>query len=403
MTAPTTGQQLDQALAAADAAVSRISSGLLQLDGDPTRERLATTTLVGETARRWADANDTLSVLWACYQVVSDRVGEVNEHRKHGRLAPFQLAELQHALVDPTLELPAEIVATARRCLPGASVAERSSVEQLVSMMAPAFAGVAETVAQTSVVWDQVVPRLEQLDAALTEAERLATTAGVRPPNEVTAARRDLAGLQTQAAQDPLALQPDALESLAGRIDRVRAAVDEALATRSQLDGRLDGATRALEGAVAAIDAARLDHGEAAKKIAGTPAELPGLEQAAAETARLRTELGAIAGLVDTEWQVADRRLRALAEPLRELSQQTAAVTRAAGSGLATRRELRGRLDAYRAKAQAVGRGEDLELDRAYQAAHDALYVAPCDLDAAARLVVAYQKALSPSAPKDRP
>ena len=59
------------------------------------------------------------------------------------------------------------------------------------------------------------------------------------------------------------------------------------------------------------------------------------------------------------------------------------------------RDELRGRLDAYRAKAQAVGRGEDLELDRLYVDARDVLYSAPCDLVEAGALVTAYQRSIS--------
>ena len=66
---------------------------------------------------------------------------------------------------------------------------------------------------------------------------------------------------------------------------------------------------------------------------------------------------------------------------------------------LARRRELRGRLDGYRAKAQALGSAEDLRLEGLYTAARDALYGAPCDLDDAERQVMAYQRALPPSGP----
>jgi hypothetical protein len=61
---------------------------------------------------------------------------------------------------------------------------------------------------------------------------------------------------------------------------------------------------------------------------------------------------------------------------------------------LARRRELRGRLDAYRAKAIATGRAEDLALDELYQSAASVLYQAPCDLEEAERSVAAYQNYL---------
>jgi hypothetical protein len=62
------------------------------------------------------------------------------------------------------------------------------------------------------------------------------------------------------------------------------------------------------------------------------------------------------------------------------------------------RNELRGRLDAYRAKAQQVGRLEDSDATRAYDRAHGVLYTAPTDLVTATELVEQYQDIVSPSA-----
>ena len=61
---------------------------------------------------------------------------------------------------------------------------------------------------------------------------------------------------------------------------------------------------------------------------------------------------------------------------------------------LATRNELRGRLDAYKDRAAAAGRAEDIRLARLYRTAHDHLYTAPCDLTAARAAVDAYLAAV---------
>ena len=63
--------------------------------------------------------------------------------------------------------------------------------------------------------------------------------------------------------------------------------------------------------------------------------------------------------------------------------------------GLAERGELRGRLAAYRAKAGRVGAGEDERLAAAERTAHDLLWTAPCDLDAAGAAVAAYAAAVA--------
>jgi hypothetical protein len=62
---------------------------------------------------------------------------------------------------------------------------------------------------------------------------------------------------------------------------------------------------------------------------------------------------------------------------------------------LARRRELRGRLDAYCAKASGLGLSEDLELSRLHDAAQHALYIAPADLEHADDLVREYQHAIA--------
>ena len=57
--------------------------------------------------------------------------------------------------------------------------------------------------------------------------------------------------------------------------------------------------------------------------------------------------------------------------------------------------ELRGRLLAYRAKAQATGRGADVAVNAAYRRAETVLGERPCPLPEARDLVAAYQRLLS--------
>ena len=67
------------------------------------------------------------------------------------------------------------------------------------------------------------------------------------------------------------------------------------------------------------------------------------------------------------------------------------ALAASAGASLARRRELRGRLDAYRSKAYGLGRAEDPTLIELYRLTQDSLYHAPCDLDEAERRLIRYQ------------
>ena len=62
------------------------------------------------------------------------------------------------------------------------------------------------------------------------------------------------------------------------------------------------------------------------------------------------------------------------------------------------RDDQRGLLDAYRDRANRAGFAENVALGNAYQAAHDLLWSAPCDLDLSGRLVDEYQHAVRESA-----
>lgn len=62
---------------------------------------------------------------------------------------------------------------------------------------------------------------------------------------------------------------------------------------------------------------------------------------------------------------------------------------------LAVRAELRGRLDAYRAKVARLGMAEDPLLIERYDQARRLLWSAPCDLAAAERTVQRYQQAVA--------
>jgi hypothetical protein len=70
------------------------------------------------------------------------------------------------------------------------------------------------------------------------------------------------------------------------------------------------------------------------------------------------------------------------------------AAERAALAPLDRRNELRGLLDAYRAKAARLGTVENAGLEELYGRARGLLWTAPCDTGAAAAAVSGYQQAV---------
>ena len=69
------------------------------------------------------------------------------------------------------------------------------------------------------------------------------------------------------------------------------------------------------------------------------------------------------------------------------------------GGQLARRDQLRGLLEAYRAKVDSLGLAEDPELEARFASARDLLSVAPCDIDAAQQEVQGYMDAARAAGP----
>jgi hypothetical protein len=177
-----------------------------------------------------------------------------------------------------------------------------------------------------------------------------------------------------------------------GRLRQQAAAVtaraSELARLRADADVRIAAAAAAVSGARAAWQDAMAARDRAAVKIAAT---LP----AAPEVAGLADRLAALDGLktagrwtrLSSELDVIEKQAATTATACRQAERDAAAL-------LDRRDELRGLLDAYRARAARLGAAEDTELEAGYERARDLLWTAPCDLAAAADAVTGYQQAV---------
>jgi hypothetical protein len=141
----------------------------------------------------------------------------------------------------------------------------------------------------------------------------------------------------------------------------------------------------------AAEDDARLARDVVLVKIAS-----PRLPELPAQAQVLAQRLPGLAALRDQgRWPELSAAVGGL-ERAAEAALDQARTAHQAIAGLLERRdELRGRLDAYRAKAGRLGRAEDLALDGLYTQARELLFTAPCDLRRATVALAAYQRAIT--------
>ena len=237
-------------------------------------------------------------------------------------------------------------------------------------------------------VWQRLLPAAADAAASVDHVRTLARTAGVGTAT-IDEADRRLGAFTAALASDPLGVDANDLAAVRDLVARADAERTSAAELRETLARRL---------AEARTLAARLDEAQRAAEAALETAADRFREQDVIRVrgADLRPDLAAIDALAAAgHWPLISARLADWTRRARErLATLDEAAARNAGL-LAARNELRGRLDAYRAKALRRGLGESARLTELADAARTVLYTAPCDLGAARAAVDAYQDALT--------
>jgi hypothetical protein len=409
MTAALTRQQAQAAVAAAVAQRDTIQANLLDLDGSFGKRLLAGATLAGETRKRWDAATAALTRLWeifTAYSAVVDRAAEALARTRRPVLA---LAEVADLLTGASVRLTGAASPVAQRDITGTGDMALT-LDAAVREMRRAFPDVADVVTAAETVWNEVADQLQEVAGQLGEARRQASGVADDALSESLAvAEADLARLRDLLNSDPLALylrapHPEAPDSQGpgrggrvdaepfGRLRRQAAAAasraGELARLRADADARIAAAAAGVSGARAAWQDAMAARDRAAVKIAATLPPAP-------DVAGLTDRLAALDGLkaagrwtrLSSELDVIEKQAATAAAACRQAERDAAAL-------LDRRDELRGLLDAYRARAARLGAVEDTELEAGYERARDLLWTAPCDLAAAADAVTSYQQAV---------
>jgi hypothetical protein len=340
----------EQAAAAALAERDAIQANSLELDGSYVRQVLDSATLTGLTRQRWETASATLAALWQTYMADT-------------------------AVVDRVAEL-------------GAGARRPASV----AAMRRAFTEVAGMTSAVEAVWADAGGRLDAAAEELSRLRPLLPGLGDEVAAAFGAAESSLDSLRTAMNADPLALWHDGRADTSAA-DRLREQVRALAARVAELDRLRAQAQRrigALKAATAAAQAARQDVTAAWQRAAQRISGLPPLPPDIAESPLASLTALAAAG----RWTRLEAELGNGERALAAAVNQTHDSERAVATALGRRDELRGLLDAYKAKAARLGVAENADLAVRYDQAHDLLWTAPCDPAVAEAAVPRYQQAI---------
>ena len=388
MTAPSIAPA-DAELLRLETAMTAIASNLVDLDDNPARKDLDKSKLTGKTADAWADATDALAQLWDGYRMLTDVIAEARSLRDKRKLSDADRAAYVHRVQGRSITLSTTTVPLAQRGLLGAGqVHTTCSPAELLSAMEAAFRTAVTVATQAGDVWQKLLPAAADATTAVDNVRVLIRLHG-GPQATIDEADRRLGAFTRTLATDPLGVDERALTAVRDLVARADAERTSAAELKETLTQRLadahalrDQFAEAQRAADVALDSAADRFREQDLRFVRGP--------------DLRPDLAAVDALAAAgQWALISPRL---ADWTRRARERLAALRDAASHNdglLVARNELRGRLDAYKAKALRLGLGENAELTPLADAARTALYTAPCDLDAARAAVNAYQDALT--------
>ncbi|MFB9466167.1 hypothetical protein [Streptomyces cinereospinus] len=398
--------EVDRALARLGAEHEAIETSLLALQDHAGRRLLEGAELTGTTEERWAATEAAVSLLWAYFDAYTGALRTARGIRARRRWSSREdLVELTELLRGESVTV-AGAAATAHGT---GRLSERFTLAALVDRMNELYARSLDMVVAADAVWSALPARIDLLAAELQRTRRLAHSVGVRPGehpagDDLERITRTLTRLREQVVSDPLAFwhraegssapgggKPDTTvyDREARALEEVRREIDAVLAVRKDAEQRLVKLRDVLSRADRTLAEARTARGEVLAKIAAT--EVPvvsgpptALQEQLATAAAYRRQ---------AQWH----RLSPLLESLEQKAEDELLRAResltAVTAPLAVRAELRGRLDAYRAKVARHGLAEDPLLVERYDAARRMLWSAPCDLRVAEQAVLRYQRA----------
>jgi hypothetical protein len=386
LTAPTQDLlgRADAELLRLEAAAAAVARNLVDLDDNTARKDLDRGPLTGRTAAAWADATTALTQLWDGYGMLTALITSARAARNQRRFTDGEKSAYVHQVLGRSVTLSTRTVPLAQRGLLGAGqVSTTCSPAELLSAMEAAFKTAVDVAVRAGDVWHRLMPE------AATVASSLAHLRGLTRSAALDEADRRLGDFTATLAADPLGCDEHALAAVRTLLERADAERTSAGELREALTQRLADA-RALAGQLT----------EAARAAAAAERELDGRFADSAIVVvsgpDLRPDLAALEALATAgHWALISPRLADWSRRARErIAALRAAAARNAGM-LADRNELRGRLDAYQAKASRRGLAEDPVLAPLAERARAALYTAPCELDAARGAVNAYQDAVA--------
>jgi hypothetical protein len=397
---------IDKALAQWESRLSSAAHNLFDLQADPTYQCLTgtggapLTKLSGVTQAKVAPALENIGTLFQCFDLLRctvDRAVQVRRDMPSLFGADQKAREIEQLLTGRSIRIPADQIPMAKRSLlTGADDQGCISPGELLTSMEKAFVTARDGVMAVDHAW-------RELGVTLGDASRKIAALRSGPEKLEEAEIRELEGIEqslslrrAQVQCDPLGTSLDIDTVIRPAVDRLTAALEQRVTLRGQTEMALiaaQGNLRELRRLYSDASAAWV---EACEKISGS-GELPAPPP--------ETQINSLGEwLARLQEKYDDGMVRPVSIGLQNWNSAARTcvcdvkkVCEANRAPLELRKELRGRINALKAKAQAYRVEEDADLRALASEAEALLYTRPTPMDRACAAVTQYQARLQES------
>jgi hypothetical protein len=298
--------------------------------------------------------------------------------------------EILKILTTASIQMPAMRTPLAQREL--VTAAETNLVltpTQLLVAMSKTFEVVKDSILAVDRIWSDLEPQLDRAEAELAGLQQQGEALGVIQSKELETAREAIAALRNRIESDPLGTSVN-FDEIQQLVDKMRADLDQFVCAKEKLRSGFIDANVLVKRLAGLNQEAIAIFAECQAKICDCADLLPPLasEQVVAVEQwlqRLETKLNE--GLTSPV-------LVGLGNLTAKINAYIAIETQAIATNrrlIQTRQELRGRLDALKAKALAKGFAEDMQLSALAEQAKQILYTRPTPLKQAEETVRQYE------------
>ncbi len=396
-------KEIDEALAAWNRRLTAMADNLMSLQSESAYQMLTGSggakrlQVEGETAQRTTQPLAAIRTIFEQFDILHSTIDRATKTRA-GLPSLFggdeKILEIAQLLFGRSIELPvASVTFDQRTLLSGAPSAQRLTPEELLSRMARTFADARDAVLAVDRAWQQIADRLVRGDAQIAQFQVRFAASGCGPSAAAASALKTAQNLTAELTEtlktDPLGasarlksqLEP-AITRLSGLVEAAERVSRELLIARAEFDGLIslhaEAETAVAEAKLKIGNLKTLPTPVANDKLRRLGDWLDQLERRWAEGAQ-ETVASAL-----SNWQQAAKICAQEDTNAREFSR----------SAIAARRELRGRLEALKAKARALGIAEHVSVAAIATEAETLLATRPTDMEAASAAVAAYGKTL---------